>query len=535
MTESIRQAGRRAAWGLAVALAAVSGHADDSGGAPPAPAPAGPGATSPPVAASHRRTESPFPAEPYRGVVVPAPSTSVTVRGEVQGRDGDPWTHVFDVPEDVIALEATLETDRGDADLYLAFGEEEPQDDEWTFFGEEGAYREHVRITRSSESDWEPGPLFASVEPGDQNDGLTEASKIAFRLTLTLLRRAPAVPLTLGRMVEAATGPESAHRVDFVLDVPRNVPVVRLDLIDAERDLDVLVATDAHPIDDDEAAWYTTSMRTRETLVVGVRDGAKGGTKLGAPTKLFVSVVDSSEYDSPVRFRLAATPGAGPPSSLPALPRLVVPTDPQDLALASVVEVVFGRSSGSGTIVSAEGLVLTARHVIDDGAKCGEVVVALDLDETRGAEDLFLARCVKEDEDLDLALLRIVSDVWGRPLPEGYRFPFCRPAERGPLRLGEEVFTVGFGETGGSGSRTPVMLSRGVLSGFEREKAGLRAKTDALIVGGSSGGAVFDRDFAFIGVPLFTISGEGGATRLGYFMPLAELAEDWREAIAAKR
>src|SRR5262249_5492666 len=161
---------------------------------------------------------------------------------------------------------------------------------------------------------------------------------------------------------------------------------------------------------------------------------------------------------APVRFRFVVTLGAEPPPEATTLPVLMCPTDPRDLAVAAVVEVVVDDGVGSGTIVSAGGLVLTARHVVGDRTgKDGGRTVALGLAPTAITRDLFRAEVVKSDEDLDLALLRIPSGLRGRPLPADYRFPACPVAFDETLRLGDPLVTIGFPEPAGAGTRAPVM------------------------------------------------------------------------------
>jgi serine protease Do len=229
-----------------------------------------------------------------------------------------------------------------------------------------------------------------------------------------------------------------------------------------------------------------------------------------------------------VRFRVVASVGVGPPAEALALPELPHPSDPRGLALAAAVEIVVGDGSGSGTIVSADGLVLTARHVLGGREeRDSEVVVAVNLDPTEITRDLFRARVVRVDEDLDVALLRITSGLYGQPLPTGYRFPACPLSPGGLPRLGDELATIGFPEAGGTGSRAPVMFSRGVVSGFERERSGLRIKTDAFVASGSSGGAALDARYRLVGVPVFTMSDSDRAALLGFLVPVTELPREW--------
>jgi serine protease Do len=227
-----------------------------------------------------------------------------------------------------------------------------------------------------------------------------------------------------------------------------------------------------------------------------------------------------------------ASIGVDPPAEALELPALLQPSEPRARAVAAVVEVVVGEGSGSGTIVSADGFVLTALHVV--GERAGgdaEVVIAVNLDPTNITRDLVRARVVRSDEGLDIALLRIVSGLYGQPLPKGYRFPACPVAFDGPPRLGDELVTIGFPEPGGTGTRAPVMFSRGVVSGFERERTGLRIKTDAFVASGSSGGAALDANYRLVGVPVFTMSDSERTALLGFLVPVTELPLEWRTII----
>ena len=80
----------------------------------------------------------------------------------------------------------------------------------------------------------------------------------------------------------------------------------------------------------------------------------------------------------------------------------------------------------------------------------------------------------------------------------------------------------------GSGlSRPYFTVTRGILSGGERTPRGLLLKTDAVISGGGSGGAVTDGSWKLLGLPAFVVSEDGG--QLGYFIPVDRLPRDWRD------
>jgi S1-C subfamily serine protease len=335
-----------------------------------------------------------------------------------------------------------------------------------------------------------------------------------------------------GQAVDAATAPEVGHRRDFAFDVPPGTTALRVDLIEAARDLDLLLSAKAPPLDRDAAQWKAASPLGRESLVLG----ADAQPALPAAGRLYLSVVDPSLYDAPVQFRLVVTLGAAAPAEALVLPELPRPADPRERALASVVEIIAGDGSGSGTLVREDGLILTARHVIGERTgESGDIAVAMNLDPTGMTSDLFRAAVVASDPGLDLALLHVTSGLYGQPLPKGYRFPACPVAFDGLPKLGDELVTIGFPEPGGTGTRSPVMYSRGVVSGFEREKSGLRLKTDAFVASGSSGGAVLDARFRLVGVPVFTVADSYDTAILGFLVPVMELPKAWQELISARR
>jgi S1-C subfamily serine protease len=176
--------------------------------------------------------------------------------------------------------------------------------------------------------------------------------------------------------------------------------------------------------------------------------------------------------------------------------------------------------------------VLTARHVVGDhtGAS-GDIAVAIDLDPTRITRDLFHAQVVASDEALDLALLQITSGLYGQALPAGYRFPACPVAFGSPLRLGDALYTVGFAEPGGTGTRSPVLFSQGVVAGFERAPSGTRVKTDAFVASGSSGGAALDASYRLAGVPVFIMNETEGSAEMGFLVAVDDLPAAWQRRI----
>lgn len=457
-----------------------------------------------------------------------AAEIGASVRGEVADSRRAGKLYVFLVPKDAAQVDVTLRGDEGGVRFRAACGAEPPERDaDWIWRSNEEGDAEKLSLARHADHDLRPGPLFVEVRPAEPSG--TGEGKEPLRFALRVEATPLAAPRTIsaGQAADAETSPRSGHRADFVVDLPEGADCARIDVVEADRDLDLLASATGPAIDDDAAEWTATSMLARESLVLG----ADSEPRLAPGAKLRFAVIDPSLYDAPVRFRVVVTLGAEPPAEVLALPQVPLPADPRERAIAAVVEVVVGDGSGSGTIVTEGGLVLTARHVVGESRGGGDdpITVALDLDPTRITRELFRAKLVREDAGLDLALLEITSGHYGQPLPAGYRFPACPVAFDGTPRLGDPLVTIGFPEPGGTGSRSPVLFSKGVVSGFEREKSGLRIKTDAFVASGSSGGAALDERYRLVGVPVFTITETEGTAQMGFLVPVTELPRAWRE------
>jgi S1-C subfamily serine protease len=166
--------------------------------------------------------------------------------------------------------------------------------------------------------------------------------------------------------------------------------------------------------------------------------------------------------------------------------------------------------SGSGTIISADGLILTNAHVVtsdpDFDIDIEELQIGITIAEDRDPRFDYIAEVVESNVNLDLAVLRIVSDVDGDPVdPEDLDLPFVALGNSDSLKLGDPITILGYPGIGGD----TITLTRGEVSGFTAESGrGFRAfiKTSASMTGGNSGGLAVDANGLLIGIP----------TQLGY-------------------
>jgi S1-C subfamily serine protease len=165
-------------------------------------------------------------------------------------------------------------------------------------------------------------------------------------------------------------------------------------------------------------------------------------------------------------------------------------------------DVQEGRGNGSGSVIDANGHILTNYHVIEGAQR---------LSVSFGGDRNYPAKVIGGDPDTDLAVIKIDP------------FPGMRIIELGDsdqLVVGQKVLAIGnpFGL-----DRT---LTTGVISGLQRP---IRARnnrpidaaiqTDASINPGNSGGPLLDKFGRMIGINSQILSPQGGSVGVGFAVP----------------
>jgi len=152
------------------------------------------------------------------------------------------------------------------------------------------------------------------------------------------------------------------------------------------------------------------------------------------------------------------------------------------------------RWTGSGTIISSDGLILTNDHVVSS-TRYEEVVallVSLTVAQDQPPVDSYYANVVQADALLDLAVIKPAWDMQGNALDYSQlKLPFVPLGDSDTLDLGEPIVIIGYPSIGGG----TITLTRGEVSGFTSEEPfGNRAfiKTSGTIAGGNSGGLAVD-------------------------------------------
>jgi serine protease Do len=159
------------------------------------------------------------------------------------------------------------------------------------------------------------------------------------------------------------------------------------------------------------------------------------------------------------------------------------------------------RSLGSGVIVSSDGYILTANHVV---AEADEVKVAI-----TGTKKEYTAKIIGKDAATDIAVLQI----------DAVNLPAITLADSDQVEVGDIVLAIGdpFGL-----ERTVTM---GIVSALGRSGLGFNGyenfiQTDAAINPGNSGGALVDVEGRLVGINTAIISPSGGNNGIGLAVPI---------------
>jgi hypothetical protein len=440
----------------------------------------------------------------------------------------------FDVPADVVAIRIELDA-RADLDLLLAEKPRFEKEEELVASSKETTGRERITATRwLGERPLKTGRYFVEVvypaarrpEPPRAPGGRAIA-EIPYKLRLVEIRARIDGALAAGRPVKGEIDPEDGAFRTFTIEVPEGARALRIDLSEAPADLGLRARHGKPILDPDEAEVEARSPLGTETILV-----EPGGDPPLEPGRWYVDVFDEVGLGWKVPFTIRASFAKDPDPALLALPRPPAPRTPLERALFSTVEIVGEDGAGSGVLIGERGMILTNYHVVrekvendlDSGAP---LVIALTIDPRDPPHEAFRARVVTANADADLALVEVVSGLYGQALPPDYRFVAAAIGAPERLEVGAPLYAVGYPEAGGEGSRVSVTVTRGIVAGFERRGRALHIKTDAMINAGNSGGAALDERFELVGLPTETISDEEGNGQIGFVRPIWLVPGEW--------
>ena len=160
------------------------------------------------------------------------------------------------------------------------------------------------------------------------------------------------------------------------------------------------------------------------------------------------------------------------------------------------------QSLGSGVIVSQDGYILTANHVVEGADK---VKVAL-----ASGEKEFEAKIIGTDPPTDIAVLKI----------EVNNLPAIAIADSDKLEVGDVVLAIG-NPFGVGQTVTMGIVSAVGRGGFDINAYENFIQTDAAINLGNSGGALVDAEGRLVGINTAIFSLSGGNMGVGFAVPIS--------------
>jgi len=208
-----------------------------------------------------------------------------------------------------------------------------------------------------------------------------------------------------------------------------------------------------------------------------------------------------------------APPKVGPKQKLPAALRKSAPSSVEDLEAiekhvqkllpklsAATVGIRAGRAQGSGVIVSPDGYVLTAGHVSASAGR--KVTLIFPNEKTVKGETLGAFHTA------DAGLIKITTPG---------KWPHVPLGDMNDLQVGD--WCLALGHPGGFQKGRPPVIRLGRVI----RKLSHTIQTDAVLVGGDSGGPLFDMHGRVIGIN----SRIGPPTTSNYHAAVSAYAENW--------
>jgi serine protease Do len=172
-------------------------------------------------------------------------------------------------------------------------------------------------------------------------------------------------------------------------------------------------------------------------------------------------------------------------------------------AMQATVGLRVGGAGGSGVIISADGYVLTAGHVSRDKGRAATIIFP-DGKSVRGTT-------LGANLGVDAGLIRITAK------PPAGGWPYCEMGSSSGLKAGQWCLATGHPGGYRRGRTPPVRLGRVLRS------TSTVLVTDCTIVGGDSGGPVFDMQAKVIGIS----SRIGGSIEANIHVPVNVYRRDW--------
>jgi len=164
---------------------------------------------------------------------------------------------------------------------------------------------------------------------------------------------------------------------------------------------------------------------------------------------------------------------------------------------------------GSGVIITSDGYILTANHVVADA---DQIKIAVP-----GNKQEYNAKIIGTDPDTDVAILKISGD----------NLPAITLGDSDQIEVGDIVLAIGNPFDIGQPGQTPTVtmgivsaLGRNSVNGLDFNGYENFIQTDAAINPGNSGGALVDAEGRLIGINTAIESSSEGSEGIGFAVPI---------------
>lgn len=173
-------------------------------------------------------------------------------------------------------------------------------------------------------------------------------------------------------------------------------------------------------------------------------------------------------------------------------------------------------SAGTGFLVSADGYIITNKHVVEDEGAEYTVI----LNDEKNFDEKIIAKVLARDPNNDIAVLKI----------EKTDLPFLELGDSDSLQVGQTAIAIGYalGEFDNTVSKGVVSgLYRSITAGTGRSAENLQnlIQTDAAVNPGNSGGPLLDIEGEVIGVNVAMAD----AQSIGFAIPINEVRGSYEE------
>lgn len=183
--------------------------------------------------------------------------------------------------------------------------------------------------------------------------------------------------------------------------------------------------------------------------------------------------------------------------------------------LATVGIVIPGGSMGSGVIISEDGLILTAAHVLPEAG--GDVVIVL----ADGRQVAGKALGVNRGVDSGMAQIT-------EPISEDGKYPVAPVADSDTIWEGD--WCIAFGHGGGVQTDRPAYMRLGRMLHVTSDTKPTRwLTTDCTVISGDSGGPLFDLEGNVIGIH----SNIGMSVLVNRHVPISAYHAQWDDLLTA--